>query len=298
MDKIKLGIVDTMFSRANMGDMAIDEIKKNYPDVEIVRRTVPGIKDIPVECARIFDEEKCDVCLALGMVGGAPVDEVCAHEASTSLLKVKLDKGKHIIEAFIHENESWTEKELHEIIDNRVRRHAHNAVLVVSKPDELVKNAGKGVRQGKDDEGPLSFDGRKPRISIVVAEFNEEVTSRMLEKAKEVIEEEGAVLGDIVTVSGSFEIPLAVKYLFWDKNNSAVVTLGAILKGDTAHDELIAKTVAKKISDLSLEFRKPVTLGLIGHDAGHEEADERAEVYAERAVKAAINSSKVLLGCR
>jgi len=298
MSSIKLGIVDTMFSRANMGEMAIDELKKNSPDVEIVRRTVPGIKDIAVECRKLFDEEKCDVCLALGMVGGAPVDEVCAHEASTALQRVKLEKGKHIVEAFIHENEAWTEKELHNIIDNRVRKHAHNAVFIFSKPEELVKNAGKGMRQGKEDEGPLSMDGRKPRISVVVAEFNEEMTSRMLEKAKETIEQEGAVLGDIISVSGSFEIPLAVKHLLWDKNNSAVVTLGAIIKGDTAHDELIAKTVANKISELSLEFRKPVTLGLIGHDAGYEEADERAEGYAERAVKAAVNSCRVLLGCQ
>lgn len=298
MNKIKLGIVDTMFSRADMGGMAIDELKKNYPDAETVRRTVPGIKDIPVECRRIFDEGDCDICLALGMVGGAPVDEVCAHEASTALQKVKLDKGKHIIEAFIHENEAWTEKELHSIINNRVRKHVHNAVIIVSKPGELIRNAGKGMRQGKEDEGPLSMDGKKPRISVVVAEFNEEITSRMLEKAKETIGQEGAVLGNVITVSGSFEIPLAVKHLLWDKNNSAVVTLGAILKGDTAHDELIAKTVANKISELSLEFRKPVTLGLIGHDAGYEEADERAEEYAERAVKAAVNSCRVLLGCQ
>lgn len=293
---MKLGIVDTMFSRADMGEMAIDELKKNYPDADFVRRTVPGIKDIPVECKRLFSTENCDVCLALGMVGGAPVDQVCAHEAGSALQDVKLEKGKHIIEAFIHENEAWSGKELFEVIDNRVRKHLHNAVLIIENPEELQKNAGKGVRQGKEDEGPLSKKPLPPRIAMVVAEFNEDITSRMVERAKEAIEEEDALEGEIISVSGCFEIPLAVKKLLWDKENNAVVTLGAIIKGDTAHDELIAKTVANKISELSLEFRKPVALGLIGHDAGYDEADERAEQYAERAVKAAVKSSRKLMG--
>ena len=80
---MRLGIVDTMFSRVNMGEIAIDEIRKSYPDVEIVRKTVPGIKDLGVECKKLLDgngkqETGCDSVLALGMVGGAPVDQVCA----------------------------------------------------------------------------------------------------------------------------------------------------------------------------------------------------------------------------
>ena len=55
--KIKIGIVDTMFSRMNMGAIAIDELKKNFPDVEYVRRTVPGIKDLPVECKRLLETQ-------------------------------------------------------------------------------------------------------------------------------------------------------------------------------------------------------------------------------------------------
>ncbi|MBU0591340.1 riboflavin synthase [Candidatus Micrarchaeota archaeon] len=290
---MKIGIVDTMFSRVNMGEMALDEIKKNYPDVEIIRRTVPGVKDLPVECKRLLDAG-CESCMALGMVGGAPVDQVCAHEASIGIQQVKLMTNKHVIEAFVHENEAWSEKEFFEICDNRVRKHAHNAVLIVTNPEELTKNAGKGMRQGKEDEGEVSTGKQKIRIALVVAEFNGDITEQMEESAKDAIKEADAELSDIVHVAGVFEIPLAVKKLLMDKRNNAVVSLGAVIKGETAHDELIAKTVAKKLSDLSLEFNKPATLGIIGHDVDYEGAEDRAEGYATRAVEAAVGLVKVL----
>lgn len=290
---MKIGIVDTMFARVNMGEMAIDEIKKNYPDVEIERRTVPGVKDIPVECKKLLDEG-CDSCMALGMVGGAPVDVVCAHEASLGIQQAKLLTGKHIIEVFVHENEAWSDREFHSICENRTRKHAHNAILLVKDPQKLVELAGKGVRQGKENEGPVELGERATRIGIVISTFNREITDSMLEKAKGTALKEGAEIVRIIPVRGSFEIPLAAKKLLMDKTVDCIAVLGAVIKGDTAHDEVIVKTVANRISELAMEYRKPVGFGIIGHDADWDAADERAELYAERAVKAAVEFSEVL----
>ncbi len=287
---VKVGIVDTMFSRVNMGAMALDEIKK-YGDVEVVRRTVPGVKDLAVECKRLL-EGGCDSCLALGMVGGAPVDQVCAHEASLGIQQVKLQTGKHIIEAFIHENEAWSEKEFHDICDSRVRKHVDNAVLLVKKPEELVKNAGMGVRQGKDDEGPIN-ENESTTMAFVVSQFNSELTERMSEKALEIA---GGIKTKVVFVPGVYDMPLIVKKLLMDKETSAVVALGAVVKGETAHDEVITKDTAKRLGELSLEFRKPVTLGIVGHEADWDTAEERAEEYAERATKAALQLVDLLRG--
>lgn len=290
---MKIGIVDTMFARVNMGEMAIDEIKKNYPDVEIERRTVPGVKDLPVECKKLLDEG-CDSCMALGMVGGAPVDVVCAHEASLGIQQAKLLTGKHIIEVFVHENEAWSDREFHSICENRTRKHAHNAILLVKDPQKLVELAGKGVRQGKENEGPVELGERATRIGIVISTFNREITDSMLEKAKGTALKEGAEIVKIIPVRGSFEIPLAAKKLLMDKSVDCIAVLGAVIKGDTAHDEVIVKTVANRISELAMEYRKPVGFGIIGHDADWDAADERAELYAERAVKAAVEFSEVL----
>lgn len=290
---MKLGIVDTMFSRVDMGETAIDEIKKNYPEVEIIRRTVPGVKDLPVECKRLLDDG-CDSCMALGMVGGAPVDATCAHEASLGIQQAKLMTGKHIIEVFVHENEAWSEKEFQSICENRTRKHAHNAVLLVKEPETLVKLAGKGMRQGKEDEGPINLGERETRLGIVLSTFNREITERMLERAKEMARKEAANIVRIIPVRGSFEIPLATKKLLMDKEVDCVAVLGAVIKGETAHDEVIVKTVANRISELALEHKKPVGFGVIGFDADWDTTDERAELYAERAVRAAVEFSEVL----
>ncbi len=290
---MKLGIVDTTFARVNMGEIAIDEAKKHYPDVEIIRRTVPGIKDLPVECKKLLDNG-CDSCMALGMVGGAPIDAVCAHEASLGIQQVKLLTGKHVIEVFVHENEAWSEKEFYEICENRIRKHVHNAVLLVIKPETLLQNAGRGIRQGKEDEGQISPAFHKTRVAFVVSTFNYEITERMLEEARKIAEEEDAKLLAVIEVPGAFEIPLAAKKLLMDKRIDCIAVLGAVVKGETAHDEVIVKTVANRLSELSLEFRKPIGFGIIGHDADWNSAEERAEEYAKRAVRAAIRLSEVL----
>jgi riboflavin synthase len=287
----RVGIVDTMFARADMGAMALEEMKTNFPDVEVIRRTVPGVKDLPVECKKLLDDG-CDACMALGMVGGAPVDQVCAHEASMGIQHVKVQTSKHVVEAFVHENEAWSGREFREICENRVRKHVHNAVLLIRDPKTLTEQAGKGIRQGKDDEGPVK-DSDEIVLGFVLSRFNEKITERMKRKAIETAGAEG-IKTRIITVPGVFDMPLVVKKMLMDKGISGVVTLGAVVKGGTAHDEVIAKDTAKRLGTLSLEYCKPVTLGIIGHGAGAEEAEKRAEDYAQRAVMAAIELVKTL----
>ena len=289
--KTKLGIVDTMFSRVNMGAIAIDELKKEYPDVALERRTVPGIKDLAVECRRLLDSG-CDSCLALGMVGGAPIDAQCGHEASLGIQQAKLLTGKHVIEVFVHENEGWSEKEFAEICDNRIRKHAHNAVLLVKNPAALVKLAGLGMRQGKEDAGPIPA-ARPVRLAFIVSEFNPELTARMEKAAVAAARKAGAECV-VVRVPGAFDIPLAAKKMLMDKKTDAAVALGAVVKGETAHDEVVVENAARLLAGLSIEFRKPVTLGIIGPGASWDAAEVRAEDYAGRAVVSAISLVKVL----
>ena len=277
---MKLGIVDTTFARINMGAIALDELKKSYPKIEFERRTVPGVKDLGVECKKLLD--KCDICMALGMVGGAPIDTQCAHEASLGIQQAKLLTNKHIIEVFVHENEAWSNDEFYEICQNRIRKHVHNAVLIVNNPDLLMSHAGRGLRQGKDDEGPIDHD-EKFMIGVVVSQFNGEITERMLAKALELAEKEGIEV-KVTTVPGVYDMPLIVKKMLMDKGIRGVVTLGAVIKGNTAHDEIITKTCAMKLSELSIRFSKPVSLGIIGHNVTRIQAEARAEEYARRAM--------------
>ena len=289
---IKIGIVDTTFSRVNMGAIAIEEIEKNYLHAQIERRTVPGIKDLAVECKKLLDGG-ANVVMALGMVGGAPIDLQCAHEASLGVAMAKLMTNKHIIEVFVHENEAWSEKEFFEICENRIRKHVHNAIMLVKDPNELIKNAGSGIRQGKENEGTIAYEigaGKKEeeiKLAVIVSRFNEEITDKMKESAIQEARARSINL-KIIEVPGVFDIPLVLKKILMDKSIDGAAVLGAVVKGDTAHDEVITKITASAVSNLSLEFRKPITLGIIGHGASWEMAQDRAKSYAENAIRSAV----------
>ncbi len=147
-----VAVVDTTFARVDMGTAAIKELSA-FP-VRVVRRTVPGIKDLAVECKRLLDAG-ADIALALGMVGGADIDRQCAHEASLGIQLAKLMTNKHIIEVFVHENEARNQKDLAVLFDDRTRKHARNAARLVLDPDWLIERAGSGLRQGRRDVGGL-----------------------------------------------------------------------------------------------------------------------------------------------
>ena len=93
------------------------------------------------------------------MVGNAPIDTQCAHEASIGIQMAKLNANKHIIEVFVHMNEaaredgSIDEQDLFSLTDDRTRKHVHNAVWLVTSPEKLVERAGTGRRQGREDIG-------------------------------------------------------------------------------------------------------------------------------------------------
>ena len=156
MKKVKIGIVDTMFARADMASFAVDEINKKSPGTKIVRSTVPGVKDLAIGCVLLDRREKCDVLMALGMVGAMPVDKTCGHEASLGIQMAKMRLGKHIVEVFVHEDEGKGDADLLSIFEDRTRKHAANAVLLASDPARLSKFAGMGKRQGRQDAGRIA----------------------------------------------------------------------------------------------------------------------------------------------
>jgi len=151
----KIGIVDTTFARYNMGKSAIDELQSNSTGFKIIRYTVPGIKDLPVACKKLFEEQNCDIVMALGMPGPKPIDKQCAHEASTGLIQTQLICNKHIIEVFVHEDEGKDDKELAWLADRRAREHAINVLDLLFKPEKLIKMAGSGLREGFEDVKPI-----------------------------------------------------------------------------------------------------------------------------------------------
>ncbi len=130
-------------------------------------------------------------------------------------------------------------------------------------------------------------EGKGIRVAIVASEFNYDVTLLMLERAKEEVDFLGATLGPVVKTPGVYDIPLAVKALFHRADVDAVVALGAVIEGETQHDEVVMHQAARKLVDLSVEFGKPVGLGISGPGETRLQAQDRIE-NAGNAVRAVV----------
>ena len=157
----KIAVVDTMFSRGDMGKVAIETMHKAAKEkgwkIKIMRRTVPGVKDLPVALLQLL-EQGCFAGLALGMPGSAPIDKACSHEASLGIQHVQLMTCKVVLEVFVHEDEAKNPEELGKIMHNRASKHALNLLWMLFAPEELAKRAGTGERQGKDNAAKVKVE--------------------------------------------------------------------------------------------------------------------------------------------
>ena len=111
----------------------------------------------------------------------------------------------------------------------------------------------------------------------------------MLNKAKDQAQKIKADVRYICFAPGSFDMPLLIEELLKKKDVDAAVTLGAVIKGETSHDDIVAENAARLIADLSLKYGKPIGLGITGPDMTLEQAKDRIDIVPLRAVNAAVN---------
>ena len=130
---------------------------------------------------------------------------------------------------------------------------------------------------------------KKIRIAIIVSEFNSDITFQMLSKAKDQAQKIKADVRYICFAPGSFDMPLLIEELLKKNDVDAAVTLGAVIKGETSHDDIVAENAARLIADLSLKYGKPIGLGITGPDMTLEQAKDRIDIVPLRAVNAAVN---------
>jgi len=133
------------------------------------------------------------------------------------------------------------------------------------------------------------------RLGLVVAQFNKEspVTEEMERRARERISERGGEIVETIKVPGSYDTPLAADRLARREAIDAVVAIGAIITGDTDHDQVIADATAQGLTEVSLDRDTPVALGIIGPGMSHDEARARID-YGATAADSAIDMAREL----
>ena len=119
--------------------------------------------------------------------------------------------------------------------------------------------------------------GKGRRIAIVASRFNETVTTKLLDGAMEALTRHGAAYDDIdvVWVPGAWELPAAARFLLASERYHALVAVGAVIRGETAHFDYIANEASRGLADASAEFDTPIGFGVLTCDT-EEQAEARA----------------------
>jgi 6,7-dimethyl-8-ribityllumazine synthase len=116
---------------------------------------------------------------------------------------------------------------------------------------------------------PRVFEGQlggvDGKYAIVVSRYNDNITSKLLEGALETLKSHGVPDDsiDVAWVPGAWEIPLVAERLAENESYAAVICLGAVIKGETTHDEHINRQVSASLGQLSLDTGLPVAFGIL-----------------------------------
>ncbi|HDE7590528.1 TPA: 6,7-dimethyl-8-ribityllumazine synthase [Staphylococcus aureus] len=134
--------------------------------------------------------------------------------------------------------------------------------------------------------------GKDLKVAIVVSRFNDFITGRLLEGAKDTLirHDVNADNIDVAFVPGAFEIPLVAKKLASSGNYDAVITLGCVIRGATSHYDYVCNEVAKGVSKVNDQTNVPVIFGILTTES-IEQAVERAGTKAgNKGAEAAVSA--------
>ena len=142
------------------------------------------------------------------------------------------------------------------------------------------------LKEFKSDSSPMEL-----KVAIVASEFNQHITDKLYKAAIETLVNKNIPLENIQVfwVPGAFEIPLTCKKIFDKKNCDGIITLGAVIRGETPHFDYVADNCARGISQVSTEYGKPIIFGVLTTDTV-EQAIERSDWERRNKGKEAAHS--------
>ena len=128
------------------------------------------------------------------------------------------------------------------------------------------------------------------RLGIVASQFNEEVSHRLLERARAEAQSMDVEI-TVTTVPGALEIPLALQWMAQSGRFDALVALGAVIRGETYHFEVVANESARGLMDVALDFGLPIANGILTTE-DEPQAMARLDKGAD-AVRVAVEMAKL-----
>lgn len=138
--------------------------------------------------------------------------------------------------------------------------------------------------------------GKGKKIGIVVSEWNEEITEGLKKGAIEALIQCGTLEDDIIVeyVPGTFELPLGAQILLQSKELDAVVAIGCVVRGETAHFDYVCQGVTQGIQSVNLHFNKPVMFCVLTDDTLEQSRARSGGDLGNKGVEAAVGALKML----
>jgi len=144
--------------------------------------------------------------------------------------------------------------------------------------------------------GKSKIDLSKKTFAIVVAEWNEEITEPLYQGSYQSLIKAGVKSKNIIrkSVPGSFELPLAAQWMADQKEVDAVICLGCVIQGETAHFDYICQAVAYGIMKVNLKSNKPVAFGVLTTLNKKQAMDRAGGKHGNKGEEAALTVIKML----
>lgn len=130
-------------------------------------------------------------------------------------------------------------------------------------------------------------------VGIVTSRFNENVTSKLRAGALEVLNDFGINYVD-VDVPGAVEIPIAAQWLIENKKCDAIITLGAVIRGETSHFDFVCNSVERGCSELQLKYNVPLAFGVLTTEDGHQALARAGGAHGHKGKEAAFVALEML----
>ncbi len=138
-------------------------------------------------------------------------------------------------------------------------------------------------------------DGEHLNIALVVAEWNEEITSALAQGAFDTLLKHNVKKGniDIKHVPGTYELPLGAQLCLEQKKYDAVICVGSVIRGETEHFTFVCEAAAQGIKDVSIKTRKPVIFCVLTDNNIEQSRDRSGGKHGNKGVEAAITALKM-----
>lgn len=135
----------------------------------------------------------------------------------------------------------------------------------------------------------------KPKLVIVVSQYNPYIVERLLSGCLATLQKQGLDRKElpVIEVPGAFEIPVVVNKLIMSKKPDAIITLGAIIKGETPHFESISNSVSTEIARISAATLVPVIFGVLTVDTVQQAQDRSGEQESNKGSESALAAIKM-----